>query len=79
MLWLILSLRGGGGCPEGVRDVYQAGRVPQKTRTRQTGQESLTAPAGARKLAGYLKNPYSENLADVPDGPEASESVKTRR
>ena len=35
--------------------------------------------AGAGKLAGYLKNPYPANLAGVPDGPEASESTKTRR
>ena len=48
---------------------WETGRIPQKNRTRQTGQASLTAPAEAGKLAGYLKNPYPANWAGVPDGP----------
>ena len=57
------------GVPDGPCRGREAGRVPQKNRTRQTGQASLTAPAGAGKLAGYLKNPYPANWAGVPDGP----------
>ena len=82
------------GVPDGPCRGWEAGRVPQKTRTRQTWQTSLTAPAG------YLKNPYSENskartrqtwqasltprgLGKYQNAPlnvsEASESIKTRR
>ena len=81
------------GVPNGPCRGWEAGRVPQKTRTRQTGQTSLTAPAGAGKLAGYLKKNRTRQTGQTSLTPrglgkrqnaplkvsDASESTKTRR
>ena len=69
---MVNSLVARGGCRQTVaRPLPGQGSWPDtpKTRTRQTWQASLTAPAGAGKLAGHLKNPYPANWAGVPDAP----------
>ena len=69
---MVNSLVARSGCGQTVsRPLPGQGSWPgtSKTRIRQTWQASLTAPARAGKLAGYLKNPYPANLAGVPDGP----------